>query len=182
MAQSSPSIPTFILELSLEPRIIQDTVKAILHAIVFHRIFDNVRPREFTTLDIPCVAVDNPEVHEHIQEKAEAFSSMFQGDPSRSKGEEKRPKKAWFGKQEEPSWEKWVIAITTRTANSEREFYQMKPSLEAQLLEAMYTVVRIANEYKEHIPPITANTPAPFPFQVVLPTVGDSWSSMFKRI
>ncbi|KAJ1908585.1 hypothetical protein IWQ60_011640 [Tieghemiomyces parasiticus] len=157
---------------SLAPRVVKDTVTAILHAIIFHRYFNNVKPQEQTALGITYIAVDSPEVHNQVEEKAQAFAAMFQGEGLREQVDltllfqEKRAKKAWFGKQDDASWEKWVISITPRAVQNEREYQHLKPGFEAQLLESLHTVIRITGEYKDHIPPITSQSTNPFPFQV----------------
>ncbi|KAJ1955120.1 hypothetical protein IWQ62_005599, partial [Dispira parvispora] len=88
----------------------------------------------------------------------------------------------WFGKSEEASWEKWVIAVTLQNARTERELQQQRPGYRSQLSQALFTIVKLASEYKDHIPPITNQAKNPFPFDIILPGSHESWSSMLKRM
>ncbi|KAJ1972048.1 hypothetical protein H4R35_004895 [Dimargaris xerosporica] len=188
MAQSQHPTPTFRLQLSLERRVVADVVKAVVHAILFHRVFGNVRPQEYTILDVPYVTVNSKAIQQQVDEKVKTFDSMLQSDMLRGSGEisvemqEKRAKKAWFAKTEDMCWEKWIIAVTTCNASNEREFLQLKANMARQLLDTFQAIIRTVSEHKDHIPPITTNDPNPFPFQIELPMASDSWGSMFKRM
>ncbi|KAJ1657241.1 hypothetical protein IWQ61_003326 [Dispira simplex] len=188
MSQPVDNVPRFLLELTLDHRVVHSVVSAVVHAILFHRVFGNIVPRERVVLGVSCVSVDNPDISVEVDEKCSMFSSLLQNDAPQGKAEltlvfyKKPVKKGWFGKSEEANWEKWVIAVTLQNARTERELQQQRPGFRSQLSRTLFTIVKLASEYKDHIPPITNQAKNPFPFDIILPGNHESWSSMLKRM
>lgn len=55
-------------------------------------------------------------------------------------------------------------------------------SVENQFIQNLMKILKIVNDYKEHIPSITTTEGNPFPYQIATQTQTESWNSMIKRI
>lgn len=55
-------------------------------------------------------------------------------------------------------------------------------SVENQFMQNLMKILKIVNDYKEHIPSITTTEGNPFPYQIATQTQTESWNSMIKRI
>ncbi|ORX95334.1 DUF1649-domain-containing protein [Basidiobolus meristosporus CBS 931.73] len=178
----------FNFDLTVERLLLKDVLRAVLHSILFHRVFGNVRPREVDFMDLTYVAIEDAGIDKAVEEKIPAFLKTI--DASRNqRGQlavmfyEKRTRKAWFSKsEEEVCWEQWIITFTILRPNNERDRNQARMRTERQVADFLMDIVQIVNDRKDHIPPITNNDPNPFPFQITVPSVNDTWGSMFKRM
>lgn len=118
---------------------------------------------------------------------------------------EKRLKKNWFqfSKSEEfVCWEQWNITLNlTQPPKSEQGIYRtthrlsdankqtthieksksMK-SVENQFIQNLMKILKIVNDYKEHIPSITTTEGNPFPYQIAIQSQSESWNTMIKRM
>ncbi|RUS20716.1 DUF1649-domain-containing protein [Endogone sp. FLAS-F59071] len=168
----------FPIEITADRAFVKDVLKALLHAILFHRVFATIRPRDFDVLDTTVSAIDDTEIDNQVEEKVNNFARSIDW-ANTNKGQiavmfyEKRPKKGWFGKQEEEvCWEQWAITIIGVQPQNDRERQKLSKSMEKHLNQCLEKILRIVNEKKEHIPPITSNDGNPFPFQVCDPRSG----------
>lgn len=55
-------------------------------------------------------------------------------------------------------------------------------SVENQFIQNLMKILKIVNDYKEHIPSITTTEGNPFPYQIATQTQTESWNAMIKRI
>ncbi|KAF9929223.1 hypothetical protein BGZ75_004549 [Mortierella antarctica] len=179
---------TFPVELTVERTLLKDALRAILHTILFHRVFANIRPRDMDILDLTIPVIDDPEVDKLVDEKIAAFVKAVDSNPQ-SKGQiglmfyEKRTKRAWFSStSSEVCWEQWAITINVVTNTNEKDKQRSIKNMEKALSSLFLSILRTVNERKDHIPPITTSDGNPFPYQIVIPTAADTWGSMFKRM
>ncbi|KAL1914670.1 uncharacterized protein VTP21DRAFT_8081 [Calcarisporiella thermophila] len=181
----------FSIELTVDKAYLADVLRAILHSILFLRVFANVQPKDLEVLNISFPGIDDPDVTAQVEDKVAAFVRSMESAPTNGftfKGQiavmfyEKRTKKAWFSKsEEEVCWEQWTITLTVQAPPTERERLKLRKAMSSQLSHTLATMLRTVNEKRDHIPPITSND-NPFPYQIALPTSSDSWGSMLKRM
>ncbi|KAF9088116.1 hypothetical protein BGX29_006753 [Mortierella sp. GBA35] len=178
----------FPVELTVERSYLKDALRAILHTVLFHRVFANIKPRDMDILDLTIPIIDDPEVDKLVDEKIAAFVKVVDSNPQ-SKGQigimfyEKRTKRAWFSStSSEVCWEQWAITINVVTNINEKDKQRSIKNMEKALSSLFLNILRTVNERKDHIPPITTSDGNPFPYQIVIPTASDTWGSMFKRM
>ncbi|KAF9287272.1 hypothetical protein BKA57DRAFT_472649 [Linnemannia elongata] len=178
----------FPVELTVERSYLKDALRAILHTVLFHRVFANIKPRDMDILDLTIPIIDDPEVDKLVDEKIAAFVKVVDANPQ-SKGQigimfyEKRTKRAWFSStSSEVCWEQWAITINVVTNINEKDKQRSIKNMEKALSSLFLSILRTVNERKDHIPPITTSDGNPFPYQIVIPTASDTWGSMFKRM
>ncbi|KAG0263729.1 hypothetical protein BGZ95_003738 [Linnemannia exigua] len=178
----------FPVELTVERSYLKEALRAILHTVLFHRVFANIKPRDMDILDLTIPIIDDPEVDRLVDEKIAAFVKVVDANPQ-SKGQigimfyEKRTKRAWFSStSSEVCWEQWAITINVVTNINEKDKQRSIKNMEKALSSLFLSILRTVNERKDHIPPITTSDGNPFPYQIVIPTASDTWGSMFKRM
>ncbi|KAF9143971.1 hypothetical protein EC957_002565 [Mortierella hygrophila] len=178
----------FPVELTVERSYLKDALRAILHTVLFHRVFANIKPRDMDILDLTIPIIDDPEVDKLVDEKIAAFVKVVDSNPQ-SKGQigimfyEKRTKRAWFSStSSEVCWEQWAITFNVVTNINEKDKQRSIKNMEKALSSLFLSILRTVNERKDHIPPITTSDGNPFPYQIVIPTASDTWGSMFKRM
>ncbi|KAK5808497.1 hypothetical protein F5H01DRAFT_352206 [Linnemannia elongata] len=178
----------FPVELTVERSYLKDALRAILHTVLFHRVFANIKPRDMDILDLTIPIIDDPEVDKLVDEKIAAFVKVVDANPQ-SKGQigimfyEKRTKRAWFSStSSEVCWEQWAITMNVVTNINEKDKQRSIKNMEKALSSLFLSILRTVNERKDHIPPITTSDGNPFPYQIVIPTASDTWGSMFKRM
>ncbi|KAF9428219.1 hypothetical protein BGZ94_003079 [Podila epigama] len=179
---------TFPIEVTIERSFLKDALRAILHTILFHRVFANIKPRDIDILDITIPIIDDPEIDRLVDEKITSFIKTVDSS-QQSKGQiglmfyEKRTKRAWFSStSSEVCWEQWCITIHIVTNTNEKDRQRSLKNMEKALSSLFLSILRTVNERKDHIPPITTSDGNPFPYQIVIPTAADTWGSMFKRM
>ncbi|KAF8930874.1 hypothetical protein EDD21DRAFT_376699 [Dissophora ornata] len=179
---------TFPVELTVERVLLREALQAILHTILFHRVFATIKPKDMDILDLTIPTIDDPEVDRLVEEKIAAFIKAADSNPQ-SKGQigvmfyEKRTKRAWYGStSSEVCWEQWAITINIVTNVNEKDKQRSIKNMEKALSSLFLSILRTVNERKDHIPPITTSDGNPFPYQIVMPTASDTWGSMFKRM
>ncbi|KAG9289813.1 hypothetical protein G9A89_015393 [Geosiphon pyriformis] len=193
----------FPIDLTVDRDLVGGVLRAILHTILFYRVYTNVKPKDVDFLEITYAAIDDPEIEKEVNEKVKQFERNLESHASQ-KGQyifkkneefntspkiavmfhEKRTKKAWFSKSEEEiCWEQWAITIKTIVCRREIDQLKMRKDMNKQLNYCLLNIIRFVNEKKDHIPPITEdNKKNPFPYQIVIPATDDSWGSMLKRM
>ncbi|KAG6328096.1 hypothetical protein ID866_10492, partial [Astraeus odoratus] len=125
---TASSIPTVTIDIVLDRRNAKDVLHAILHAILFHRLFGTVKPQTFEVLDVTVPGVSDPEMEQLINDKVETFWKAIENG-SNKRGQilvtlsEKRPKKSWFqvyvGEEDVP-WEQWVVNAEMRQPKTDK--------------------------------------------------------------
>ncbi|KAG2235238.1 hypothetical protein BDF21DRAFT_427501 [Thamnidium elegans] len=182
----------FNLEVTALPRDqVKDALRGLLHSIFFHRLLINVLPRELRVLNTSVSITDSKDVERLIEEKIAEF--LHNTSPTQIKqGKlalffyEKRLKKNWFQftKTEEfVCWEQWSITLNlVQVPKSEQEKLKSVKSVENQFTQCLMKILKIVNDYKEHIPSITTTEGNPFPYQIAIQSQTESWNSMIKRM
>ncbi|CAG8695179.1 15975_t:CDS:2, partial [Cetraspora pellucida] len=162
---------------------------AILHTILFYRIFGNIKPKEVDLLDITYSAIDDPEIEKVVDEKVELFVRNLEshgnqkGQISVTFHEKRTTKNAWFSRTEEDiCWEQWAVTITTVTCHTESDKLRIRKEMDRQLSACLFKIIRYVNDKKDHIPPITSLDANPFPYQIAIPATNDSWGSMLRKM
>ncbi|CAG8439222.1 6542_t:CDS:2 [Diversispora eburnea] len=178
----------FSIDLTVDRDVVSEVLRAILHTILFYRVFGNIKPREVDLLDITYSAIDDPEIEKVVEDKVEQFIHNLEHHGNQ-KGQiavmfhEKRTKKAWFTKSEEEiCWEQWAVTLTTLICRTERDKLRVRKDMDKQLYSCLFNIIRFVNDKKDHIPPITTPDANPFPYQIVIPATNDSWGSILKRM
>ncbi|RKP06958.1 hypothetical protein THASP1DRAFT_31231 [Thamnocephalis sphaerospora] len=185
---TTPKAELFPIELTTDRSLLKDVLRALLHTILFHRVFTNIRPMEVEALDTSYPAIDDPEIERAVEDKLRAFARHLDTtglDTAQILVSffEKRTKSTWFSKAEEHvCWEEWPIAITCVRPRDERDQAYLKQAASAQLRKLLAGIVHTVETHREHVPAITTNEGNPFPYQITIPTVNVSWGSMLKRI
>lgn len=54
--------------------------------------------------------------------------------------------------------------------------------VENQFTQCLMKILKLVNDYKEHIPSITTTEGNPFPYQIAVQSQSESWSAMIKRM
>ncbi|KAI7872673.1 hypothetical protein BDF14DRAFT_6769 [Spinellus fusiger] len=168
---------------------VKNVLRAILHSIFFHRLLTNVTPRELKILDTTVSITDSAEVDQLVEEKILEFVHHTNGHAQQEKMAvffyEKRLKKNWFqfSKSDEwVCWEQWTLHISRIYPQNEQERSKAQRAVAKQLSQCLLGILKMANDYKEHIPSITTTEGNPFPFQIATPSKQESWSAMLKRL
>jgi len=160
----------------------KEVLGAILHSILFHRLFGTVKPQIFEVLDVTMPGVADPEMEQLVREKVDAFWKGIESGASK-RGRilvtfsEKRPKKSWFqvymGEEEVP-WEQWVINAEVRQPKSERDRQNFNTALASTLSKSLHTMLtHTSSERGRTAVPLITNAAgiSPFPIKITV-TVG----------
>jgi len=171
--------PTITIDLVLDRHTTKEVLQAVLHAILFHRLFGLVKPQTFDVLDVTMPGVSDPEMEQLVNEKVDAFWRGVEGGLSK-RGQitvtfsEKRPKKSWFqvymGEEEVP-WEQWIINAELRQPKSDRDRQQFLTTLAATLTKAVQTMlVHTSSEKGRTAVPLITNATgiSPFPIRIAV--------------
>ncbi|KAK7458843.1 hypothetical protein VKT23_009852 [Stygiomarasmius scandens] len=174
--------PTITIDLALDRSNTKDVLQAMLHAILFHRLFGTVKPKTFEVLDVTMPGVDDPEMERLVNERVDAFWKGIERGLSK-RGQvtvtfsERRPKKGWFqmpmGEEDVP-WEQWVIkAEVGQPRDRDRQIFDA--SLAATLTKSIQTMLTHTSSERGRtaVPLITNATGiSPFPIKITV-LVGD---------
>ncbi|TFY53872.1 hypothetical protein EVG20_g9937 [Dentipellis fragilis] len=90
------------IDIILDRHNTRDVLRALLHAILFHRLFGSIKPQTFEVLDITLPGVADPEMEALVDEKVEMFwKGMENGANKRGQisvtFSGKQQKKSWIG-------------------------------------------------------------------------------------
>lgn len=161
----------------------KDVVKALLHVILFHRLFGQIVPKTHELLDLTIPSVDDSAVEVLIDERATAYVKTLRVSGSAIASPavhapsivvefyEKKTRKLWFSRaEEEVCWESWSINVRTiPPPRTESERKQNAKALGNQLEAAIMKVLRLVNARNdEYIPPIPYSEGNPFPYQILV--------------
>jgi len=61
----------------------KEVLRAVLHAILFHRLFGTVKPQTFEVLDVTMPGVADPEIERLINDRVHAFWKAIEGGSSK---------------------------------------------------------------------------------------------------
>ncbi|KAI0714569.1 autophagy-related protein [Earliella scabrosa] len=166
--------PTITIDLVLDRQQTKEVLGAMLHSILFHRLFGTVKPKTFEVLDVTMPGVDDEEMRLLVEEKVDAFWKAVEGDANK-RGQilvtfsEKRPRSTWFlMREEEIPWEQWVLNAEIRQP-SDRERQKFNADLAATLTKSLQTMLTHASSERGRsaVPLITNATGiSPFPIKI----------------
>ncbi|KZW01329.1 DUF1649-domain-containing protein [Exidia glandulosa HHB12029] len=172
--------PVVTIDVVVDRNTAKDALRALLHAILFHRLFGTIRPTSFDVLDITFPEVDDQSIDDLIRGRVDALFRALDLDKNR-RGQlvvtfsEKRPKKSgWFSsievRREEVIWEQWIINVEARQPKTDPERQALLRELSDTLSNALRTILEhtASDRGRAAVPLITQNSGiSPFPFRVV---------------
>ncbi|KAH8089908.1 hypothetical protein BXZ70DRAFT_954414 [Cristinia sonorae] len=177
----STTTPVINLDLVLDRNTAKDVLRAVLHSVLFHRLFGIVKPKTFEVLDVTMPAVDDRETEMLVDQKVDAFWKAIEGGVSKRGSidvtfSEKRAKKSWFlvGEEEVP-WEQWVINAEIRQPTTDRERQKFNADLAATLTKGLRTMLTHTSSEtgRAAVPLITvAQGISPFPYKITVKVNG----------
>ncbi|EJU02520.1 DUF1649-domain-containing protein [Dacryopinax primogenitus] len=156
----------------------KEALRALLHLILFHRLFGCIKPRTTEIFDLTLPAVDEPEIDNIVNIKIDQFWKTLESSAN-SRAQmivvfsEKRTKKSWFtSNEEEVPWEKWIIeAQLTSKADPPQRNNAQNSVTRSHLQRCMQRVLEHVDEKRDAVPPIQAQTLVPFPMSITVPHV-----------
>ncbi|KAK7685037.1 hypothetical protein QCA50_011873 [Cerrena zonata] len=174
--------PVINVDLVLDRSTTKEVLRAVLHSILFHRLFGIVKPQTFEVQDVTMPGVDDPEIKQLIQDKVDVFwrAVDLRGD---KRGEinvlftEKRARKTWYylsSQEEEVPWEQWKVKVVVQQPTSDRERQKFNSGLATTLTETLRTILKhtSSGEGRSCVPPIRDSKGiSPFPVKIT-PIVG----------
>ncbi|KAH7886373.1 autophagy-related protein [Phlebopus sp. FC_14] len=173
------SLPTVTIDVILDRRSAKEVLHAILHSILFHRLFGTVKPQTFEVLDVTMPGVADPEMGQLVDEKVDIFWKGIESGASK-RGQimvtfsEKKPKKSWFqvylGEEEVP-WEHWVVNVEMRQPKSDKDRQEFDSMLSATLSKALRVMLtHTSSERGRNAVPLITNATgiSPFPIRIAV--------------
>ncbi|KIM64164.1 hypothetical protein SCLCIDRAFT_1213581 [Scleroderma citrinum Foug A] len=174
---STTSIPTVTIDIVLDRRNAKEVLHAILHAILFHRLFGTVKPQTFEVLDVTVPGVSDPEMEQLVNDKVDTFWKGVENGTNK-RGQvlvtfsEKRPKKSWFqvyvGEEDVP-WEQWIVNAEMRQPKTVKDRQDFDSTLASTLSKALHVMLTYTSSERGRtaVPLITNATGiSPFPIKI----------------
>ncbi|KAH7906831.1 autophagy-related protein [Hygrophoropsis aurantiaca] len=172
--------PTVTIDVILDRHTAKEVLGAVLHSILFHRLFGTVKPQTFEVLDVTMPGVADPEMEQLVNDKVDVFWRGIESGANK-RGQitvtfsEKRPKKAWFQVymgEEEVTWEQWVVNAELRQPKSEQDRTPTVPNpTSTALTSALRTMLTYTSSERGRnaVPLITnASGISPFPIRIAV--------------
>ncbi|KAI9510807.1 autophagy-related protein [Russula earlei] len=167
---------TVTIDIVLDRQNTREILCALLHAILFHRLFGTIKPQTFEVLDVTMPGVADPAMKRLIEDKVDAFWKGLENVVPK-RGEisvtlsKKDQRKAWLGittYEEEVAWEQWIINAEIRQPKSEQERQQFTKNLASTLSKSLCTMLMhtSSEEGRGAVPPITNSEVSPFPLKI----------------
>ncbi|KAH9966619.1 hypothetical protein BC827DRAFT_683396 [Russula dissimulans] len=185
---------TVTIDIVLDRQNTREILCALLHAILFHRLFGTIKPQTFEVLDVTMPGVADPAIKRLIEDKVDAFWKGLE-NVALKRGEisvtlsKKDQRKAWLGittYEEEVAWEQWwvssecglvtvlptasirIINAEIRQPKSEQERQQFNQNLAATLSKSLRTMLThtSSEQGRGAVPPITNSEVSPFPLKI----------------
>ncbi|KAI5120576.1 hypothetical protein M0805_002526 [Coniferiporia weirii] len=173
--------PIITIDLVLDRLTTKDVLKAVLHSILFHRLFGTIKPQTLEVLDVTMPGVKDGPTERLIEEKVDAFWKGVESGANK-RGQitvifaEKRPKKTWFSMgEEEVPWEKWVINAEVRQPKTDGDRQKFNTTLSTTLSTTLLTILTHTSSERGRavVPPITNSAGiSPFPFRISVKVAG----------
>ncbi|ETW86407.1 hypothetical protein HETIRDRAFT_153484 [Heterobasidion irregulare TC 32-1] len=163
------------IDIVLDRHNCREVLRALLHGILFHRLFGTVKPQTFEVLDVTIPGVADPEIERLVTEKVDTlWRAMENGSHRRGQlsvtFSKKDQKKSWIGitYEEEVPWEQWLINTEIRQPTSEQERITFNENLASTLTKSLHTMItRTSSEQgRTAVPPITNPSISPFPMKI----------------
>ncbi|TFY73234.1 hypothetical protein EWM64_g10779 [Hericium alpestre] len=180
------------IDIVLDRRNTRDVLHALLHAILFHRLFGTIRPQTFEVLDVTMPGVADPEMERLVDEKVDAFWKGMENGAKRGQisvtFSGKQQKKSWYvlSYEEDVPWEQWyvpasflpnsvltslrIINAEIKQPRSEEERTKFNQTLAATLSKSLYTMLThtSSEQGRSVVPPITNANVSPFPMAIAV--------------
>ncbi|KAG2144659.1 autophagy-related protein [Suillus bovinus] len=180
------NFPTVTIDVILDRHSAKEVLTAILHSILFHRLFGTVKPQTFEVLDVTMSSlqpgVSDPEMEHLVTEKVDIFWKGIESGANK-RGQiivtfsEKRAKKSWFqvyvGEEEVP-WEQWIVNVEMRQPKSE-DRQEFNANIASALFKALNVMLTHTSSERGRtaVPLITNATGiSPFPIKIVVKVGG----------
>jgi len=177
------TFPTVSIDVVLERRSAKEVLHAVLHSILFHRLFGTVKPQTFEVLDVTMPGVADPEMEQLVNDKVDVFWKAIESG-SNKRGQitvtfsEKKPKKSWFqvyvGEEDVP-WEQWIVNAELRQPKSDRDRQEFTTTLSATLTKALQIMlIHTSSEKGRAAVPLITNATgiSPFPIRITVKVDG----------
>ncbi|KZV64010.1 hypothetical protein PENSPDRAFT_656865 [Peniophora sp. CONT] len=169
---------TISIDIILDRHNTRDVLRALLHAILFHRLFGTVKPKTFDVLDVTLPGVADAGIEQLVEDKVDLFWRGMESGAANKKGKitvtlsEKQTKKNWIGYsyEEDVPWESWVINAEIRQPKTESERFKFEQELSATLTKSVTTMLmHTASERgRAAVPPIMSSELSPFPLTIAV--------------
>jgi len=173
--------PKITIDVVVDKHTAKDSLEAILHSILFHRLFGTVKPQTYEVLDVTLPAVRDVDIQHRVAEKVRSLLRALESATIK-KGQvaltfsEKRLKKQWFytGEEEIP-WEEWIINVEIRQPKSEEDRLLLHQALAKKLRIVLQTVLtHTSSERGRAAVPLISSAKgiSPFPFSILVQVNG----------
>ncbi|EIN06411.1 DUF1649-domain-containing protein [Punctularia strigosozonata HHB-11173 SS5] len=174
----NPPYPNISIDLTLDRPNGKDVLTAVLHSILFHRLFGCVKPQAFEVLDVTMPGVSDPDIEQIIRDKVDFFYKAVEGEPTKrgqvtSSFTKKQRKSSWFSvyaSSEEVPWEQWTITATIQSLSS-RQKAGNDAELSQTLQKTLTTILMhtSSEQGRSAVPLITsASGISPFPLKITV--------------
>ncbi|KAI0338551.1 hypothetical protein BDW22DRAFT_1432356 [Trametopsis cervina] len=174
--------PVISVDLVLDRQTTRDALRAVLHAILFHRLFGNIKPMTFQLLDVTMPGVDDEDIKQLVDAKVGVFWKAMEGGPHK-RGQititfsEKRPRKTWFiiDGEEEVTWEQWNINAEIQQPVNEKQRRAFETELASTLTKTLKMLLtHTSSESGRDAVPLITNSLgiSPFPYKMVVKVGG----------
>ncbi|BFZ57305.1 hypothetical protein PYCC9005_004356 [Savitreella phatthalungensis] len=186
----SPAAAILTIDIgSIDGEYAREIGKAVLHSILFHRLFGQVSARTIEVVEVTVSCADDAKLESLIDAKADAFAQQLLATASALSAADavsvpstptividffqmRKNKGVWpFTRAEEPvCWESWrVRARLLPPARSEGERDQAKEATRRALDTALWNITDTANRRNdEYLPAIPYGQDNPFPYQIAV--------------
>eukprot|EP00455_Lapot_gusevi_P006684 TRINITY_DN1285_c0_g7_i1.p1 TRINITY_DN1285_c0_g7~~TRINITY_DN1285_c0_g7_i1.p1 ORF type:complete len:216 (+),score=37.29 TRINITY_DN1285_c0_g7_i1:64-648(+) len=180
------NIESFQLEpLVLEPFQIKAVLRCLLHTIMFNRALGNVRPKEMDceVFEIFYVRCDDAQINKAIEENVELFYRHLlqnrKGKLTLSFYKSVTKSTLIWSREEKIHWERWYIPMALAPeSQTTAERNRLRASCDAAVRDRIMYILSMANEKKDHLPPVHGASAISYPFEMAFPSSDDSWSLM----
>lgn len=181
-------------EIEVDAFQVKETLRILLHTILFNRALGPVTPREYDSdlFDITYVRCGSVEADKTIEEKIELFvqSTKHVSSSELHRGQvllsfyERKVKRSFLGllpSEEKIYWEQWVFPVLinkrSRTGgasgspgavDSERRQLVTENSLKTN----MFKIIELINKERDHVPDVNLNSKEPevFSYEITIPS------------
>ncbi|KZP19934.1 hypothetical protein FIBSPDRAFT_911220 [Athelia psychrophila] len=159
--------PTITIDVALDRRTAREALRAILHSILFHRLFGTVKPQTFDVLEVTMPGVSDSEMEQLIADRVDVLWKGIEN------GAKKRGQ-VYVG-EEEVAWEQWIVNAEMRQPKTERDRQALDTALASTLQKSLQTMLtHTSSERGRTSVPLITNSSgiSPFPLRMVVKVGG----------
>ncbi|KAG0141908.1 hypothetical protein CROQUDRAFT_725432 [Cronartium quercuum f. sp. fusiforme G11] len=180
---STSTAPVFRHEFVIIRTVARDVIKAILHSILFQRVFGSIQPKTIEVLGLTFPQVIEPGTERLVEERTESLFKALDHKTSQIlslrflEKRSNRDSKPWYQTAEEDViWERWEIGFTIHHQSSQSTTaYQLEgerekiiKSIKSQLADFLSHQIGFVVSQRDHIPAITSSEVVPFPVDIII--------------